>query len=475
MLLKSRYILLLALAFTLGACSDYLDINIDPNAPENPGDLDLLLADVTATTSYNLVGGGNWTRFGAQWMQQVADNSTPPNDDTYRINTSDCNNEWAFYSYAGVLINCKRIIELGEEAGQVHHVGIAKIMMAHNYALLTDFWGKIPFSEALQRESNGKPAYDDQEAVYLGIQQLLDEGIANLEKDSPVTAGGGDLYYGGDAQAWIRLAYALKARYYLRLTNAPGYDPQQQATLALDALDKAMTSTADEARFTYGNDPGSEAPWNQWVNKFASTIQISDYFVSKLQALNDPRLPIMADQNQDGVYLGHPNGGNPTNTLAEISNIGTYYLAADFAVPLMTYVEQLFLQAEAHWRLNETVEAEAAYEEAIRLHMSELSGEGEFGTVIDAGAMDTYLAAHPLTSLEDLIEQKYIASFIESPFEAYNDYRRTGFPADLQAPAVADYDQIPTRMIYTDTEVNNNVENVPTGVTLTSKVWWDGD
>lgn len=471
----SRYILLLAVAFTLGACSDYLDINIDPNAPENPGDLDLLLADVTATTSYNLVGGGNWTRFGAQWIKHVADNSTPPNDDTYRINTSDCNNEWAFYSYAGVLINCRQLIEFGEELGQSHHVGVAKVMMAHNFALLTDFWGEIPFTEALQRADNIKPAYDDQETVYMGIQQMLDEGIANLEKDSPITIAGGDLYYGGDTEAWVRLAYALKARYHLRLTNAPGYDAQQQAMLALDALENAMTGPADEPRFNYVNDPGSEAPWNQWVNKFATTIQISDYMVSKLQDLNDPRLPIMADHNQDDIYIGHPNGGAPTDALAEISAIGQYYLDADFDVPLMTYVEQLFLKAEAHWRLGQTADAEAAYEEAIRLHMSTLSGNGEFNTVIDEAAQQAYLDAHPLTGLADIMEQKFIAGFIVSSFEAYNDYRRTGFPADLTPAIAADYDQIPTRMIYTDTEVNNNAANVPAGVTLTSKVWWDGD
>lgn len=458
-----------------GACSKYLDINTDPNSPESPGDLDLLLADITATTSYNLVGGGNWTRYGARWIQHVADNSAPPSEDTYRINTSDANNEWQYYSYASVLINCKKLIEYAEAVEQWHHVGIAKVLMAHNYALLTDFWGDIPFSEALGRAENGKPKFDNQQAVYAGIQQLLDEGIEALARESNIGVGGGDLYLGGDNQAWIRVAYALKARYYMHLTNAPGVDPQQQAQLALGALGKAMTGPADEARFNYTIASGQEAPWNQWIDKFATTIRVGKFMVDLLKAKNDPRLPIIANQNNAGEYVGHQNGAPQVTPLAAISAIGDYYLDPDFDVPLMTYVEQKFIEAEALWRLGNTDEARAAYDEAIRTHMNELSGKGELGTNISSAQMDAYIAANPLNNLEDLIVQKYIAAFVVSSFEAYNDYRRTGYPSALQPAINTLYNQIPTRMIYTDTEVNNNVENVPPGVTLTSKVWWDGD
>ncbi len=463
--------LLVGLLIGLGACSDYLDINTSPNSPEAPGDLDLLIADMTATTSYNLVGGGNWTRFGAQWIQHVANNATPPTNDTYRINTSDMNNEWAFYSYAGVLINGKKTIEFATETEQWHHIGIAKVLMAHNYALLTDMWGEIPFTDALGRENNIKPTYDDQETVYAGVQTMLDEAIAELGKTPDMTVGGGDFYFGGDAAAWIQVAYALKARYYMHLTNVK--DPQQQATLALEALNKAMTNPADEARFPYSPDPGSESPWFQWISKFSTTMQTSAHFIDLLKDKNDPRLPIMADVNNNGEYVGHINGGTPTNALGDVSAIGQYYLDPDWDFPLMTYVEQKFIEAEALWILDRQDEARTAYETAIRMHMNQLSGNGEFNTVIDEATQDAYLDANPLNGPEDLITQKYIAGFVVSSMEAYNDYRRTGFPSTLAPVPGGDVSEIPTRMIYTDTEVNNNAANVPAGVTLTSKVWWD--
>ena len=463
------------LVLILSGCSGFLDINTDPNSPENPGDLDLLLADMTATTSYNLVGGGNFTRYAARWIQHVADNSTPPSEDTYRVNTSSANNEWQYVSYASILINGKKLVELAEAKEQWHHAGIAKILMAHNFAMLTDFWGDIPFSQALLREQNSKPSYDDQESVYEGIQRLLDEGIEALERPVGIGAGNGDLYLGGDAEAWIRVANALKGRYYLRLTNAPGKNAQQQAQLALEAVGKAMQGPADEARFTYHPDPGQESPWFQWVDKFANTMRISHFMVSLLQSKNDPRLPVMADLNNAGGYIGHRNGGDPVTPLAAISGIGAYYLDPDFDVPLITFAEQKFIEAEAQWILGNTDAARTAYADAVRANMTELSGKGETGEAITTAQQEAYLAANPLNTLEDLITQKYIAAYVVSSFEAYNDYRRTGYPSALQPAENADYDQIPTRMIYPDTEINNNQSNVPAGVTLTSKVWWDAN
>lgn len=466
-----KFLLLISLLVGLGACSDYLDINVSPNSPEEPGDLDLLIADMTSTTSYNLVGGGNWSRLGAQWIQHIANNANAPSNDTYRINTSDMNNEWAFYSYAGVLINGKKTIEFATKTEQWHHIGLAKLLMAHNYALLADMWGDIPFTEALGRENNIKPTYDDQATVYEGVQTLLDEAITELGKSPAITVGGGDYYFGGDPAAWIQIAYALKARYYMHLTNVK--DAEAQATLALEALNKAMTGPEAEARFPYSSDSGSESPWNQWITKFATAMQVSNHFVTLLKSKNDPRLPIMADMNNVGEYVGHVNGGPTTNSLGDNSSIGTYFLDADLDFPLMTYVEQKFIEAEALWILNRQDDARAAYEEAIRIHMGQLSGNGELNTVIDEATQDAYLAANPLNSLDDLITQKYIAGFVFSSMEAYNDYRRTGFPSTLQPVPNGDVNQIPTRMIYTDTEINNNIENVPAGITLTSKVWWD--
>ena len=66
--------------------------------------------------------------------------------------------------------------------------------------------------------------------------------------------------------------------------------------------------------------------------------------------------------------------------------------------------------------------------------------------------------------------QKYIATFYQP--EAYHSWRRTGFPVIPPNPLGAE-DEIPRRFPYTSLEMTYNNENVPKGVTITDRVWWD--
>ncbi len=76
------------------------------------------------------------------------------------------------------------------------------------------------------------------------------------------------------------------------------------------------------------------------------------------------------------------------------------------------------------------------------------------------------------------MEQKYIALFLQ--FEAYNDWRRTGFPNDLTLAKGALVPSIPLRFPYPQDELLNNAANVAaTGSSgrllpaLAVPVWWD--
>lgn len=482
--MKSKYInivkttmLVAILGLGMPSCSDYLDINTDPNNPTSlGGDFDLLISDITNTMSYNIVGGGNFTRFSAQWVQHIANVAEPPSNDTYRFNTSDFNNEWAFYSYSTILIGCQDVIQNGTEEGAMNHVAIAKIMMALNYGILTDFFGDIPFTQALQRTNNLKPGYDSQEAVYNGIMDLLDDAIGDIDQGAQIPVGAGDFLLGGDMAKWKKVAYMLKARYAIHLVNAPGYDAQTQAQAALDALANAMESPNDEPRFQYLGGAGQEGPWFQWVDKFANGMKVSNTTLNMLENLNDPRLPMMVDPAvNSGEYVGHTNGdGNLPNALDDVSDIGIFYMQEQTYIPIVTYMEQKFIEAEANLILGNMPEAAAAYAEGIRTHMGMLSGNGATGETISETEMDDYIAANPLNTLEDLITQKYLALYVWGSAESYNDFRRTGYP-QLTPAMNALFNQIPTRIPYPDTEINNNSENVPSGVSPTSSVWWDAN
>jgi hypothetical protein len=68
------------------------------------------------------------------------------------------------------------------------------------------------------------------------------------------------------------------------------------------------------------------------------------------------------------------------------------------------------------------------------------------------------------------MDQKYLSSFLQ--LETWSDWRRTGFPV-LVKPAGAVTTEIPRRLPYPDDERLYNGDNMPAGLTITSRVWWD--
>jgi hypothetical protein len=82
------------------------------------------------------------------------------------------------------------------------------------------------------------------------------------------------------------------------------------------------------------------------------------------------------------------------------------------------------------------------------------------------------------TKQEKIIYQKYWALNSIASVEAWDDYRRTGFPklpASIQTGIAAGTraDRLPTRLLYPLTEISTNNANVPTGITNTTKIFWD--
>jgi hypothetical protein len=82
------------------------------------------------------------------------------------------------------------------------------------------------------------------------------------------------------------------------------------------------------------------------------------------------------------------------------------------------------------------------------------------------------------TKQEKIIYQKYLALNSIASVEAWDDYRRTGFPklpTSIQSGIAAGTraDRLPTRLLYPLNEISTNNANVPTGITTTSKIFWD--
>src|SRR5688572_30631844 len=177
-------------------------------------------------------------------------------------------------AYAGILQDGGAVIEYAEANGWARHAGIAKIINAYTVLQLVDYFGDVPYSEALDGLSNLNPAVDDMAVLYDDVLTLLDDAKADLT--TPVVASGGylnplaetptDLYYANTYSRWVRLANTLKLKIYLnlRLTDPTRATTEINALIAdVSATGGLINAQSDNFVFRYGtslSDPDARHP-----------------------------------------------------------------------------------------------------------------------------------------------------------------------------------------------------------------------
>lgn len=300
--MKKSFIIILTLAVAgMTGCKKFLDVNENPNVPASVSE-SLMLAPLEAGIS-QYIAAGNAASLVNQWMQNAVPNQPMPNTVNYLVTSSTFDDFWN--SFYVVELNNLHLLNVQATAnGNKKYAGIAKILTAYTLGAATDLWGDIPYSEAFDGTANTTPVYDKQEDIYKSIQALLDSAIIAINTDEGKTPGTDDYFYNGDMAKWSKMAYTLKARYYITLTNAPGYTATEQAGLALAALNNGMTGNEDDCFFPYTGTTNSSNPW--YLHFFnTSTLILASNYVDSLKARNDPRLPYLATKAENtGLYTG---------------------------------------------------------------------------------------------------------------------------------------------------------------------------
>lgn len=451
-------LLLSAVVFMTSCSKDFGDVNDNPNAPTDVP-VNIILPATQASLAYTL--GGDVARYNGVFTQNVTGADRQFNAyNQYIFTEDDFNNLWN-NMYAGNMADLHRIIEIADAKDGSYNAyrGIAKIMMAYSLSTVTDLFGDVPYRQAFQGNNNPTPAYDSQSDIYTVILPgLISEGIADLDNtgDDILSPGADDLIFGGDTDKWKRFAYGLSARLAIHTTKI---DATAAATAALAAIANGLSSSADDAAFTFGST--YQSPWFQYIDQRAdisySTLDyyygIGCFHTDTLQALNDPRFSKMIDVNGDYYAPGFPSA---------------FYMADNAPVALFTYHEQKFIEAEAKLITGDDAGAQAALAEAVSASMSLLG--------VDAADDAAYQAANVVWAgtntdkLNLIIFQKYLANYLQP--ESWNDWRRTGQP-NLQPNAGA-VSPIPRRYIYPTNERQNNPNAVNVGSSLQSpRLWWD--
>ncbi|OGX86420.1 SusD/RagB family nutrient-binding outer membrane lipoprotein [Hymenobacter glacialis] len=496
-----------AVAFSTLSCDrdKFLDVNVTPNSP-TVVTMPLLF---TSTVVYSgFVATNDLGRAASLFIQYQAGTANQMVQyDRYDIRGS-FDNQWNGELYAGALINSQTLIDLAAARTSPAYGGIAKLLKAYNFSIATDMYGDVPYSQALKGKDNTKPRYDKQEDIYkgnsaLGIQGLIDlvkEGLADLDKPSTQKPGTtDDPVYGKTANniaQWKKMGNTLLLKFANTISKR---EPALAASIINQAAAGAFTSNADDFEVPFGSSPGNQNPLYSFnfVNRTGDQM-LSQRLLDSMRVMNDPRLPIYFTMTPTptatvnttgtvtsvGVFTGYQNGGIASGltvpALANRSRYNVYIRGNSGEAParLLTNVQRLFILAESALTLpGITVAgtAQSLYQDAIRASMTKAG--------ISNADVTAYFAANPRVATlsgtteqrrNKIITQKWV-SWVGNGLEAYNDYRRTGYPRLNPAlnPA-GDDGTLPQRFALPLSELTANAgaENQDVTILTSVPVWW---
>ena len=489
--MKMKYLYGLALATMLfSSCSENLMDRVNRKETSKTADkvaAKFQLTDAEVATAYSTVNGAyawyvsSYTEqlFGTGNNQMMKAELRNPSE---TASATTFNNEWnsTYLNLHNIYQMIEKCSEGGINASQSDLLGMAQILNAINWGVLTDLHGDVPFTECFT--GNPAPKIDTQESIYTAILKMLDDAQTNLANGGS-NAGEQDLFFGGDTEKWSAFGHAVKARYLLHTYGRNKSVLSEVVKEAQAAIDGGFTGcylkvfngvTADNAWSAY-----------QWSRYYIGSNKTVDDLMLERE---DPREPIYNMDMSGENIIGEP-GNSDQATLVQALNEPAWLENGGANLVIMSESELYFILAEAQAILGQ--DATTAFEKAVSSNVKEyfaIAGEEiEDADVEDyiEGLADLF-AADPL---KEIRIQKYLAQTRGEVIETYNDMRRIiytdgKYPVEMKNPNNTSSvgNRWPLRLPYGDSDVvsNPNVTaafgsgNEAGMYVFTENVWWAG-
>ncbi|WP_417290215.1 SusD/RagB family nutrient-binding outer membrane lipoprotein [Corallibacter sp.] len=472
---KFKLILLVVLTITF-SCSDYLDINDNPNAP-SADDVtpDLILSGAMSDTyrtqarTMNILGNAMMNNWGAN-----VNSFTGGFSEEFSLAIDNNFYSGIFNSLFRNTANFEAIINYPGDAYN-NHKAISKIMKTFYFQYLVDLYGDIPYSQAHKGIDNLTPAYDDDKDVYRALIVQLDEAIAMIGNAdaSTIEVGSEDIIFNGSMSSWVSFANTVKLRILMReSTKAENGDTESQTYLnqQFASLQTAVFINSD-VTINPGYSNESVAQQNPFYALFFSNnettsvnynfYRASQYAVNYLINSADDRVNYLYDEADDGSggIVGHEQGADSDNSPAGLSPIGPG-LVIDSGQDgyVMTGAESLLLQAEAQLKTYIPGDPQASFDAAIDASFNLL---GANRASYNPTAPGLGWTGSDEDKLEAIMRQKWIATNGINAIESYIEFTRTGYPDDIPLALTAQSPTRPKRLMYPSSELVSNSGNVP--------------
>ena len=382
-------------------------------------------------------------------------------------------------NYSGSLYDLQNIINLNtgepERVGQFgspgNQIAVARILRAFIYWHITDAWGDIPYSEALQGKT---PVYDKQEDIYPSLITELKEAGDQFDGGASFK---GDILYDGNNAKWKKFANSLRILIAMRMSNVNQAGAAAAVTEALSDPDGYISSNADNAVIDYPGGTYNNIWWTLYDGRqdFAVSETLMDFITgnsdSRVAAFGTSSLGFPYGLKRDDAVTFY----NDNPSWARILTNAGRQQGSPIALVVAAQVKLALAEARERGMISTGTTA-GFYQEGIK-------DSWEQWGVFTQAAYDAYLTKSAISlatnPLEKIATQRWLATY-PNGLQGWFEWRRTGFPVLTPTPeATNSSGEIPTRYVYGLAEYSLNETNRKAaadrmgGDTQDTKVWWD--
>jgi Starch-binding associating with outer membrane len=465
-----KYILSILIFSLLMSCSDFQKLEQNPNLPTSVPS-SLILRDVLSK------------------MNEGAWNDVMRNNQFYCSNYNYyANNEYNWGNASLQYTTLKNVVKMEEEAKNSGakdlnpYSALGKFLRAYYFTSMTLRIGDLPVKDALKGASLDKPKYDTQKDAFVQILKWLED--SNTEISQLITTADktldGDIYYNNDLRKWQKVVNTFRLRVLIHLSKkTDDSDLKVKADFA-NVLGNPtkyplMTDLSESLQYVWGvNNKYPRNPDNFGNN--ATRENMSKTYLDLLKTYKDPRLFVVAEPAEAQINKGLKStdfdayvGASSGEDLADMTSkaglgqysfqsrkryYGSYTGENTFVI---SYPEMCFNIAEAVNQGWIAGNAQDWYEKGIKSSMS-FYGLDNTSTTYLAQTNVKY-SGNSATGLAQILNQKYIAFFQNSGYEAYYNWRRTGVPTFLVGTGTGNGTKIPLRYLYQSNEEKVNSVN----------------
>jgi len=319
------------------------------NAIENLNDPYLLSSILKKSTLfYQDMGWGNTKLPGAV---QYTGRNYQGGDNTYSGFKSPATE---MYSAMDILKFIDIAIEKADERGSKTHVGIFTTFRVLLFSYMTDFYGDVYYTQALQgREGILYPEYDKQSDIYAGLIKELESANALISSGTEPISATYDLMFAGSKAQWVKFNNSLKLRL---LMHSAAKNANAAAKIAAVAASPILTEESDlNASIAYVGT-GAANSWVGGSNNWAGSGEFEKRrpcktLVDIMAANKDPRMavwfaPVENPWTNDPALQGKvvsttdPNGYTYTSTWEYIDKSNPTIAAV---VPIIHDADKLYV------------------------------------------------------------------------------------------------------------------------------------